>query len=339
MHKPVMIVGEAYGEQEAQQGEAFVGPSGGLLKSILNQAGVSLRDCYLTNVFNERPPGNNVAHFYTRDRAAAISGFPPIEKGRWVDRKHEAHLARLAEELHAVRPNVILALGNTALWALAHRVGIKKYRGTPMLTKSGGFKLIPSWHPAAVLRQYNLKVVLAADCQKLARHMHFPELATPSRKLYLDPTIEELEDYAERKLYPAARLSCDVETIPSARQITEVGFAISPYEAIVIPFWVEGTGMARSYWTDPAHEVRAWNVVRRCVETVPTFGQNFQYDMQFFYRQLGIQTLRFSGDTMVMHHAMQPELEKSLGFLASIYTDQPAWKFMRSISKVESRKE
>ena len=60
-----------------------------------------------------------------------------------------------------------------------------------------------------------------------------------------------------------------------------------------------------------------------------TIGQNFSYDMQYFWRTVGITCPKFFGDTMLLHHALQPELEKGLGFLGSIYTNEPSWKFMR----------
>ena len=58
-----------------------------------------------------------------------------------------------------------------------------------------------------------------------------------------------------------------------------------------------------------------------------SFGQNFSYDVQYLWR-LGIPVPNWGDDTMIIHHAMQPEMEKGLGFLASIYTDELAWKFM-----------
>ena len=53
--KKLMIVGEAWGEKEEEEGQPFVGPSGKLLKSYLRSAHIALNNCYFTNVFNFRP--------------------------------------------------------------------------------------------------------------------------------------------------------------------------------------------------------------------------------------------------------------------------------------------
>ena len=61
-----------------------------------------------------------------------------------------------------------------------------------------------------------------------------------------------------------------------------------------------------------------------------TVGQNFIYDMRFLWEQYGIPVKNAVDDTMLLHHALQPEMKKGLGFLASIYTDEASWKFMRT---------
>ncbi len=52
------------------------------------------------------------------------------------------------------------------------------------------------------------------------------------------------------------------------------------------------------------------------------------YDIQYCHRY-GLRVNRYAHDTMIRHHALQPEMEKGLGFLASIYTDEAPWKVLR----------
>jgi hypothetical protein len=54
--------------------------------------------------------------------------------------------------------------------------------------------------------------------------------------------------------------------------------------------------------------------------------------MQYLWRYAGIAAKKFCDDTMLLHHALQPEMQKGLGFLASVYTDELAWKFMHKVS-------
>ena len=82
------------------------------------------------------------------------------------------------------------------------------------------------------------------------------------------------------------------------------------------------------WWMD---ELKAWAWVRRmcALPNSTKVGQNFMYDLNFLWTKYGITIGGELEDTMLMHHAMQPEMQKGLGFLGSIYTDEAAWKFMR----------
>ena len=59
----ICIVGEAWGEEEAKQRVPFVGAAGYALTQMLDEAGISRADCFLTNVFQQHPPGNKVEWF------------------------------------------------------------------------------------------------------------------------------------------------------------------------------------------------------------------------------------------------------------------------------------
>jgi len=78
----------------------------------------------------------------------------------------------------------------------------------------------------------------------------------------------------------------------------------------------------------------AWNYVRRWCQK-PSVFQNGLYDIHFLWRRYGISVPNAIDDTMLMHHAFQPEMEKGLGFLASIYTDEQSWKFMRKTDTIK----
>ncbi len=77
MPAPIMIVGEAWGEHEEREGRPFVGPSGSVLNGLLRQVGISRDECYLTNVFNLRPPGNNILGF-CGSKSEAIDLYRPL---------------------------------------------------------------------------------------------------------------------------------------------------------------------------------------------------------------------------------------------------------------------
>lgn len=320
----IAIVGEAWGEQERLQGEPFVGPAGQVLFSMLRAAGLSRRDVYLTNVFNFQPPENKL-EYLGAPKAQALEGWPQLSQKLWISKQYQPELDRLFQELSDLRPNVVLALGATPLWALAKQTGIKKFRGTPLMSFDGQFKILPTYHPAAIMRQWKLRPVAIADIQKAVRESASPELARPKRIIHLEPTLADIEDFYHKYIEPAPRISCDIET--KQLTITEVGFG-TPERALVIPFYKRKGNP--NYWPTLSEEVEAWRWIKRILSEKIIDGQNFSYDFQYFWLRMGIPVHRVGDDTMILHHAMYPELEKSLGFLGSIYTDEPSWKFMRT---------
>ena len=310
--KRTMLVGEAWGAEELRLRKPFQGPSGKELRSQLNEVGIT--EPYLTNVFNRHPPGNNILAF-TGPARGAIPVKPPLVKGKYVRGEFAGELVRLEKEILQFRPDVIVALGATPLWALANVTGIGKYRGYPLKAWTG-HSLIATWHPAAVLRAYKLRVQALVDLQKSQRN-----LEDIPRKVCIPETIADLHTF-EKLYFGTGTIACDVETADA--QITVAGFAPSPERAIVVPFWtVDG-----NYWESRGEELAAWQWVTRILRDYKIVGQNFNYDMQRFWQSYGIPVPGVYGDTMLQHHALQPELPKSLEFLGSVYTNVMPWKHL-----------
>ena len=325
MGKVIVLVGEAFGEREERLGRPFVGPSGKLLDGILSAAGLARRDCHLTNVFNFRPVRNDIKSL-TGPRPEAIKGMPKHSRG-WIHARYECEVDRLYSELDTIKPNVVVALGGTATWALLHDTRITKLRGYQYLSQRGNYKVIPTFHPASVLRQFDQRPIVFSDFVKIRSESDYPEVRRPRREFWLQPTLDDLAAF-EPHIYAADFLTCDVET--EARQITCVGFAPSPERAIVIPF-VDKRKPNKSYWPTPEDESAAWGFVRRWLASdVPKVNQNISYDLRYLWELYGIPINNIVGDTMLRQHAMQPEMQKSLGFLGSIYTREPSWKSLRS---------
>lgn len=322
----IYIVGEAWGEHEERFGLPFQGPSGYVLETLLKSQGLRRKDVILDNVFNFRPVNNDVERLLTKEESLRAPGLPAYKGKLFLHRDYAEHVAQLRARVLAARPNIILALGNTPLWALAGLSGIKKWRGSPVLCSFAPIKLIATYHPAAVLRQWDLRPIVYADLEKAIRESTHAELSRPSRKILFSPTLEEIAAFYERYIRPAPFVSCDIET--KGQQITEVGFAPSADRALVIPFYTRAK-VHGNFWPTPEAERQAWEWVRRICAEKPLLGQNFSYDAQYLLRTMGIPTPKWEGDTMLLHHALQPEMEKGLGFLGSIYTMEPSWKFMR----------
>ena len=334
MQHKMMIVGEAWGKEEAEKGLPFIGASGNILNTLMAAVGIRREEVYLTNVFNLRPGENsNELSLLCGPKTEALKGYPALTSGKYVRAEFAPELDRLFQEIERERPNVIVAAGATPTWALLGVAGIRKARGAPSHTagiaaqKLGQIKVLPTYHPAAVMREWKLRPIVMADLEKARREAEFPEIRRPRREFWLYPTIEDLYEFESRFIMPGAPLSTDIET--AGGQVTCIGFAPSPGIALVVPF-VDAEQKDGNYWRTKREEMEAWRWVKRICETHPHIGQNFLYDANYLWRVYGIRCFGMEDDTMLLHHALQPEMEKGLGFLGSVYTDEPAWKFMRA---------
>lgn len=329
MNHKILIIGEAYGENEEREQTPFVGYTGQELTRMLSEAGIERRECYLTNVFNFRPAGNRIEEV-CGGLKTSLPGYPRLGKAGYVREEFLPELERLGDEILSSDPNLILALGNTAMWAVLGRTAITKYRGTTDLSTHlvEGYKVLPTYHPSAVVRNWDLRPVVLLDLMKAKREAEYPEVRRPEREIWIEPTIEDLHAFKREHIHAGVTLSTDIET--SGDQITCIGFAPRPDISLVIPFY-DPRRKTRSYWEERSDEILAWKFVREVCEddTIPKLFQNGMYDIAFIWRTTGIRVMNAAEDTMLLHHALQPESLKGLGFLGSLYTDEGAWKVMR----------
>lgn len=323
------LIGEAWGESEERERLPFIGAAGYELTRMLEEAGIHRADCFLSNVFNLRPAGNKIETL-CGDKSSAIAGFPALVKGRYIHATYARELDRLGDELLAVNPNLVVCLGNTAMWAMLGKTAISKLRGTTSTSThtASGFKVLPTYHPAAVLRQWELRPVTVIDLIKAKRESAYAEIRRPSRQIWIEPTLDDIILFRNNHINPSRCLSVDIETAGNA--ITCIGFSPHPTLAIVIPF-LDSRKLGRSYWPTKGAELSAWGIVRDILSTPrpKKVFQNGIFDMSFLWRAYGIKVMGAEEDTLLLHHALQPESLKSLGFLGSIYTDEGSWKDMR----------
>lgn len=342
MKNSIMLIGEAWGEQEAAARQPFVGKSGWLIKQLLSQVGIAFDECYATNVFNLQPRGNDIAAL-CGPKNEGIPGMPALVKGKYANASYAPELKRLYGEINRENPNLIIALGATAAWAILGSSGIRSVRGAPIGTTSPAtaatgvslnrsFKVLPTYHPAAVLREWSLRPIVLADLDKAKRHSSEPGISRPSREIWVEPDLLDLRRYEEEYIKPSHRLSIDIET--KGDQITCVGFAPSIDTAIVIPFW-SAAQKDGNYWRTLEDEMTAWDYVKRWCALKPSVFQNGLYDIHRLWRTYGITCNLADHDTMLLHHSLQPEMEKGLAFLGTIYTDEASWKFMSRIDTLK----
>lgn len=144
----VLIVGQNPGQEENLEGRAFVGKSGRLLDAMLADAGFDPQQVRMTNAVRCVTPDNRVP-------------FPS---------EMNACSPHLKAEIAAVRPDVIIAMGEVALKALVGNIAISKVRGQDLKLKSdfdSGAPVYVTYHPAYVLRQTMARNTVVADLRRV----------------------------------------------------------------------------------------------------------------------------------------------------------------------------
>lgn len=333
----IALVAEAWGQQEELTKQPLIGTSGQELNRMLSEARLSRAHCFATNVFALRPTENNLDLLCApkKEVGGKLYTLPAIKQGKYVEPRFFPEVNRLKEELESVGPNLCIALGAVASWALLQNPRIGTIRGTTAESVLvPGLKVLPTYHPSAVLRNWPLRTIVIADLLKAAREAEFAEVRRPQRFILVRPTLAEMWEWWEDHGRYAPFISADIETAKG--QITSIGFATHRSHAINIPFIVRKRS---SYWPTLEEEHWAWSFVKMVLETdIPKLGQNFLYDLQYIFK-MGIKVKNFREDTMLLHHSLYPELQKGLGFLGSIYTNEPAWKLMRGKDDEELKRD
>lgn len=147
----LMFVGEAPGADEDATGRPFVGRAGQLLTKMIEAINLKREDVYIANVIKSRPPGNRNPE---KDEIEACIPF-------------------LFRQIAAIRPKLIVTLGNPATQSLLNvKTGISQMRGTfqdyPRLP---GIKVLPTFHPAYLLRSPDKKREAWEDLKKVRAFM------------------------------------------------------------------------------------------------------------------------------------------------------------------------
>ena len=327
----IMLVGEAPGEQEERGGEPFIGPSGSELNRMLQEVGIMRSECYVTNVCKLRPPNNYLgawlalkkkditpAHRQLRDKYV----LPPI-----MDGYHE-----LLAEIEMVQPNIIVAFGNLAMWTLTGNWGILKWRGSQLTCDRSSSldtaydqmpKVIPTIHPAAILREWSMRAVVLNDLRRVKKHMTSRVYTDrPAWEFIVRPSIEKalgtLEDLYNKVRFGGVEwIDLDIET--KIGHIESIGLSWSKTQAICIPFI--GRGQKEGYWLEEEEAEIVFRLYRILThERVKIRWQNGLYDAQYIHKwwhfiPRGVQ------DTMISQHSLFAALPKGLGFIASMYAD------------------
>lgn len=328
----IMLVGEAWGYEEEQAGEPFVGASGQELNRMLHEAGIMRSECFVTNLVNHRPPENDLGrwiafkkkditkqHIFLRDKMV----LPIIMQG----------YHQLINEIENVQPNIIIAFGNAAMWALTGKWGILKWRGSQLHWDGALYlidkknwqppKVIPTIHPAAVLREWKLRAAVLNDLRRVKRHMTSREYQVPDYRFLVRPSFDiataTLNDLQKRATIAATPFWIDLDIETRSGHTACVGVSWSRTDALCVPF--TALGMKEGYWSADEEAQILYLLYKLLTHpNVKIRWQNGLYDAQYIYKHWHF-IPQNGQDTMVSQHALFSDQPKALGYLASLYAD------------------
>lgn len=314
----VALVGEAPGEDEVSSGHPFTGRAGFKLNRLIEWAGLDRSGFDVWNVCWCRPPNNKLEG--TPYEQMAINHWRP----RW--------------EPLIDRVNVVVPMGNVPMSALLGQKGILKARGYIYPSKEKWVHILPTVHPAFILRgQSKYSAAFIHDLQRAVELSERGLISEPV-EYTLDPSPAEAYEWA--KQYATALqlstvsgntsdaddiyLAYDIETPGKGDDegeldtddptyfIWRIGFSYKPLGALSIPW-------------QPAYIP----AIRLLLEsTGPKVVWNQEFDNPRI-RHNGVEINGVIHDGMVAWHILHSDLPKGLGFVATFTCpNQPAWKHL-----------
>lgn len=330
------IVGEGPGEVEVQQGRAFVGPSGMELDKALKAAGIDRRKVLVTNVMNCRPPAN--AHGEANLKAF-LDKLSRADKARWEkaqEKDPNAPFIQTPTPMECCRPRLereiegysnFIALGKPANQALTGTTtGILGVRGSIVEVQAPPRRVMPTVHPAFVLRAQRWRHVFRNDLAKAVRIFRGQSTWKDPEIIY-HPSPEELR----RFLMAHEAYAYDVETDAIESLTAKLRCIAIGTEDVVHLVGVRSIDGQRTFYPH-AVDVEIWRILKEFFEddTVLKIAHNGAYDMTVLWNQKGIRVKNPRGvpsDTLLLHKSVESELPHNLGYVGSVYTDiDRAWK-------------
>ncbi len=326
----ILIIGEAPGTTEVSKGEPFIGWSGQFLREMCERAGIVWSETRVDNVVQFQPPNNDFSIFYNKKEPT------PELLAWWTDLRH-----RILE----VRPKVIIAAGDHALVALTGNRSSTLWRGSVIPYKSDDLEcwIIPIVHPSYARRCYNMTSSKRKEVRQPWFHITVYDLKKAKqvseksweplpRTEKIFPTYVDVMDYLNKlhAMPSDTMLTIDIET-HQRRHVSCIGITHKKDYAMCIPFIANRNGKP-FYSIYQEHEI--WSALDKTLSIHLICGQTVGFDLAHLWRDIGlVVTPQVFADTAILHALLYPELKHDLGFLSSIYTDMPYFKYLGRISE------
>lgn len=286
---PFVVVGEAPGKEEDQQGRPFVGASGKMLVSMLIKAGFQRDQVYMTNVCKCRPPGNRTP----------------------TSQEVEACFPYLEEEILSLRPKALVAVGDTACLALTGRP-LAENAGSLVNSLWPGIPVLPIYHPAFIMRgNQRLYTVNVWWLRKLLE----PPPSCDQNYLINPPAgvaLSKLEEWL------GSTVAVDIETVGGAE-----GEGLDPWTDKIVGIAISRAPGEALHLSGRLLEELKPALIEFLKESKLVFHNNL-FDRRFI--AIHWEPIGCAGDTLLGMHLIEPDLPKSLDFVRTLYTSVGPYK-------------
>lgn len=274
----LLIVGEAPGSQEDEQGVPFIGQSGVLLREAVMEAGLEQFGVVYTNACRCRPDNNKT----------------PNKKQ--IKACYDAFLLR---DIKYYEPKVIILLGNVPLGSVLGESGITNWHGTVIdwsYGDMGDVFVIPVFHPAYVLRNMTVLEDFVTDLEKAYSVLSGKEkhVCVADEYLVYNHVGSKTELILRESVEAGSLVSFDTETT-SLRMFDEG-------EDIIVASFAVNKPRKIAWVTDD------WDTVKRILEDkdIPKVGHNIKFDIKSSYALLGHWVSGVVGDSMLLSYMLDP---------------------------------
>jgi uracil-DNA glycosylase family 4 len=303
----LLVVSDFPNRDEVTNKYALEGKIGNTVNMLLAPGKLKLQDTYRTHVIKVFRDDFLKKKKADREKAinAALNEFPFVET--------------LTNEIRGLRPNAILALGETSLNVLTGLKGIDNYRGSiltphPLLRLPENIKVIPTLHPRNLYMRWNDKPLVQFDVNRAIQQSKNSFPHKRKELLWRVHNFNELQRYWERAK-KGEFMVFDIETWRG--YITCIGFCTDGYEAVSVPIFD---------YTVMADQSQIWRLLGEMLgSSMPKVNQNIKYDLHYI-EKWGWRVENVQDDTSLLGRIIYAEFKVRLALLQSLYTEIPYHK-------------
>lgn len=297
----IMLIGEAPGAAEERIGLPFVGPAGDMLSKILKKVGISRKEVFLTNVLRCRPPNNQLPDSKKELREMLDVCFPYLK-----------------DEILNVKPKVVVPMGNVALLSLTGKEGITKKRGEVIRNDDLNVDIIPTIHPAAVLRNPQYEDIVVSDFEKIKAYVEGRAIRKPVK--YVVVRNREMAEKLFKRLSEVDLFSFDIESndVMFDSPLLGIGFSWKEQTGVYLPLVGQ---FLEDVWKDDYKWI-VESLKKVLSGEQEKIAHNGKFDLKVLMKN-GFSVKNFCFDTMLAHYLAVTEIRGTHGLknLAWMYTD------------------